>query len=130
VFREHAIDAVMHFAARSIVSESVQDPDLHVRNNVTGTLNLLDAMREAGVGSLVFLIDGRGVRRPAIHADRRGAPVRPDQSIRLEQADGRAPHRGTLPGRMDCGPSACATSTRPAPTSTAKPARRTSPRPT
>jgi UDP-glucose-4-epimerase GalE len=54
VFREHPIDAVMHFAARSLVGESVQQPGLYFRNNVTGTLNLLDAMREARVGRLVF----------------------------------------------------------------------------
>ena len=54
VFRDHRIDAVMHFAARSIVAESVRDPSLYFRNNVTGTLNLLDAMRAAGVDRLVF----------------------------------------------------------------------------
>jgi len=54
VFRAYPIDAVMHFAARSIVGESMQNPGLYFRNNVTGTLNLLDAMREANVGKLVF----------------------------------------------------------------------------
>jgi UDP-glucose 4-epimerase len=54
VFRQHPIDAVMHFAARSLVGESVHLPGLYFRNNVTGTLNLLDAMRDAGVGRLVF----------------------------------------------------------------------------
>ena len=51
---EHAVDAVMHFAARSLVGESVQDPAPYFRNNVAGTLNLLDAMRAAGVARLVF----------------------------------------------------------------------------
>ena len=54
VFREFPIDAVMHFAARSLVGESMQNPGLYLRNNVTGTLNLLDAMREAKVDKLVF----------------------------------------------------------------------------
>ncbi|HET7780665.1 MAG TPA: UDP-glucose 4-epimerase GalE [Rudaea sp.] len=54
VFREHPIDAVMHFAARSIVSESMREPGLYFRNNVAGTLNLLDAMREGRVGKFVF----------------------------------------------------------------------------
>jgi UDP-glucose 4-epimerase len=53
-FRDHAIEVVMHFAARSQVAESVREPALYFRNNVTGTLNLLDAMRDAGVGKLVF----------------------------------------------------------------------------
>lgn len=54
VFHEHKIDAVMHFAARSIVAESMSDPALYFRNNVSGTLNLLDAMRAAAVDKLVF----------------------------------------------------------------------------
>jgi UDP-glucose-4-epimerase GalE len=53
-FREHRFDVVMHFAARSIVAESVRDPPLYFRNNVVGTLNLLDAMRAAGASKLVF----------------------------------------------------------------------------
>jgi UDP-glucose-4-epimerase GalE len=53
-FDAHRIDAVMHFAARSLVAESMQQPELYFRNNVTGTLNLLDAMRAAGVDRLVF----------------------------------------------------------------------------
>jgi UDP-glucose 4-epimerase len=54
VFRQHPVDAVMHFAARSLVGESVRLPGMYFRNNVTGTLNLLDAMHGAGVGQLVF----------------------------------------------------------------------------
>jgi UDP-glucose-4-epimerase GalE len=53
-FAAHAIDGVMHFAARSLVPESMRDPGLYFRNNVTGTLNLLEAMREARVDRLVF----------------------------------------------------------------------------
>ena len=54
VFAEYPIEAVMHFAARSLVEESVQQPGLYFRNNVGGTLNLLDAMHAVGVGKLVF----------------------------------------------------------------------------
>ena len=46
--------AVMHFAAFAYVGESVGDPELYYRNNVGGTLALLSAMREAGIGHLVF----------------------------------------------------------------------------
>ena len=53
-FENHHIDSVMHFAARSQVAESMRQPGLYFRNNVTGTLNLLDAMRAAGVDKLVF----------------------------------------------------------------------------
>jgi UDP-glucose-4-epimerase GalE len=52
--RSHEIAAVMHFAAFAYVGESVGEPDLYYRNNVGGTLALLAAMREAGVGTIVF----------------------------------------------------------------------------
>jgi UDP-glucose-4-epimerase GalE len=52
--RGGAIDAVMHFAAFTSVPESVSDPARYYRNNVVGALNLLDAMRAAGVGKIVF----------------------------------------------------------------------------
>jgi UDP-glucose 4-epimerase len=47
-------DGVLHFAALSLVGESVRDPELYFRNNVCGTLNVLDAMRETGSERLVF----------------------------------------------------------------------------
>jgi UDP-glucose 4-epimerase len=47
-------EGVLHFAALSLVGESMQRPELYYRNNVCGTLNLLDAMRESGAGKLVF----------------------------------------------------------------------------
>lgn len=53
-FAERRIDAVMHFAALSLVGESVRDPYAYYNNNVGGTLNLLQAMREVGVDRLVF----------------------------------------------------------------------------
>jgi UDP-glucose 4-epimerase len=45
---------VLHFAALALVPESVEHPERYWRNNVAGTLNLLDAMRAGGVGRLVF----------------------------------------------------------------------------
>ena len=47
-------DAVAHFAALAYVGESMDSPDLYYRNNVLGTMHLLDSMRGAGVGQLVF----------------------------------------------------------------------------
>ncbi len=47
-------DAVLHFAASSQVGESVVHPEKYWRNNVGGTMDLLAAMREAGVRRLVF----------------------------------------------------------------------------
>ncbi|HAD04944.1 MAG: UDP-glucose 4-epimerase GalE [Desulfuromonadales bacterium GWC2_61_20] len=45
---------VLHFAALSLVGESVVEPYRYYHNNVAGTLNLLAAMQAAGVGRLVF----------------------------------------------------------------------------
>lgn len=53
-FRSSNFDAVMHFAAYAYVSESVSKPDIYYRNNVAGTLSLLDGMVRAGVPCLVF----------------------------------------------------------------------------
>ena len=47
-------DGVLHFAALALVAESVAHPERYYRGNVVATLNLLDAMRAAGVRRLVF----------------------------------------------------------------------------
>jgi UDP-glucose 4-epimerase len=47
-------DGVLHFAALALVAESVSHPERYYRTNVTGTLNLLEAMVAAGVPRLVF----------------------------------------------------------------------------
>jgi UDP-arabinose 4-epimerase len=52
--REVRPDLVAHFAAYAYVAESVEQPDIYYRNNVLGTLALLDAMRDAGVMNLIF----------------------------------------------------------------------------
>lgn len=52
--RSHQIEAVMHFAALADVGESVRQPELYYRNNVVGTLSLLEAMRGTGIEMLVF----------------------------------------------------------------------------
>ncbi len=54
VLVEHQVQAVLHFAAFAWVGESMQAPEIYFRNNVGGTLSLLNAMRSAGVGRLVF----------------------------------------------------------------------------
>jgi UDP-glucose-4-epimerase GalE len=52
--KQHSAAAVMHFAAFAYVGESVADPALYYRNNVIGTLTLLDAMRDADISPMVF----------------------------------------------------------------------------
>lgn len=46
--------AAMHFSAKSLVGESVQHPDMYYRNNVVGTINLLDALVRHDVRSFIF----------------------------------------------------------------------------
>ncbi len=57
-FAQYDIVAVMHFAASSLVGESVADPQKYYLNNLAGTLSLLDAMRGAGCNRLVFSSTG------------------------------------------------------------------------
>lgn len=54
LFANHDIAAVMHFAAYAYVGESVQTPDKYYRNNVLGTLTLLEAMLAAEIKYFVF----------------------------------------------------------------------------
>jgi UDP-glucose-4-epimerase GalE len=58
VFAGHHVAAVLHFAAASLVGESMIDPQKYYVNNVVGTLSLLDAMRGAGCHRLVFSSTG------------------------------------------------------------------------
>jgi len=54
VMRAHGVEAVMHFAARLSVSESVADPGGYYDSNVTGALSVLRAMVETGVHRFIF----------------------------------------------------------------------------
>jgi UDP-glucose 4-epimerase len=54
VFASRSIGAVMHFAAYAYVGESVSQPDKYYRNNVIGTLTLLEAMVAASIQKFVF----------------------------------------------------------------------------
>ena len=47
-------DLIIHFCAKSLVGESVTKPDIYYRNNVVGTINLLDKMVETGHDKLIF----------------------------------------------------------------------------
>ena len=53
-FREHRIDAVVHFAAYAYVGESMRDPGKYFANNVAATLGLLEAMQAHRVQRIVF----------------------------------------------------------------------------
>jgi UDP-glucose 4-epimerase len=52
--RSRKVDAVMHFAAHSLVGESMENPVKYFDNNVSASLNLVEAMEQVGVNILVF----------------------------------------------------------------------------
>ncbi|MGL4209114.1 MAG: GDP-mannose 4,6-dehydratase, partial [Candidatus Adiutrix sp.] len=54
LFAKHEFDAVMHFSARSLVSESIEQPDLYYHSILVGTLNLLAAAKEAKIDKFIF----------------------------------------------------------------------------
>ena len=72
VFAEHSISAVIHFAALKAVGESVAMPLAYYDNNVGGTLKLLDAMRHAGVRTMVFSSSA------TVYGDPATVPIRED----------------------------------------------------
>jgi len=74
-FAAHAPAAVMHFAALSNVGESVIEPGRYWRNNVTGSLNLAEAMIRHDVGALVFS------STCAIYGEARGAALTEDDPV-------------------------------------------------
>lgn len=66
-------DGVLHFAALSLVGESVEEPGQYYRNNVCGTLGLLEAMREAEVPRLIFSSTA------AIYGEPQNVPITEDE---------------------------------------------------
>ncbi|MGC4998031.1 MULTISPECIES: UDP-glucose 4-epimerase GalE [unclassified Streptomyces] len=74
---DSSYDAVLHFAAFSQVGESVVKPEKYWENNVGGTMALLAAMREAGVGRLVFSSTAATYGEPAEVPIPESAPTRP-----------------------------------------------------
>ncbi|GAA5186405.1 UDP-glucose 4-epimerase GalE [Ferrimonas gelatinilytica] len=81
VFREHAIDSVIHFAGLKAVGESTMKPIEYYHNNVTGSITLLDAMCRAGVKKLVFsssaTVYGSDASIPYVETMKTGGTVNP-----------------------------------------------------
>jgi UDP-glucose 4-epimerase len=81
-----SFDGVLHFAACSQVGESVTDPEKYWRNNVGGSMELLRAMRDAGVRTLVFSSTAAVYGEPAttpITEDAATAPGNPYGASKL-----------------------------------------------
>jgi len=53
-FSAYSIDGVLHFAGKALVPESHQNPELYYRTNVGGGVQLLNAMKNAGVKPIIF----------------------------------------------------------------------------
>ncbi|MGA2512049.1 MAG: UDP-glucose 4-epimerase GalE [Candidatus Limnocylindrales bacterium] len=77
LLKRRRIEAVLHCAAKSIVGESMTDPAKYFRENVSGGIALLEAMRDAGVRRIVFSSTaatyGMPDRTPIVESD----PIRP-----------------------------------------------------
>jgi UDP-glucose 4-epimerase len=77
VLAEVAPEAVLHFAAKSLVGESQVAPELYWQNNVSGTLALLEAMRAADCRRIVFSSTAATYGEPEEVPIREDAPTRP-----------------------------------------------------
>jgi UDP-arabinose 4-epimerase len=77
VIRRYRPEAVMHFAAFTYVGESVADPGKYYRNNVIGSLTLLEAMRDHGIARLVFSSTAAVYGIPDAGPIREDAPQQP-----------------------------------------------------
>jgi UDP-glucose 4-epimerase len=71
------VDAVLHFAAKSLVAESVAKPSLYWGHNLGGSLALLEAMRQTGVGRIVFSSTAAVYGEPESTPIEEDAPARP-----------------------------------------------------
>ena len=75
--QQHGIEAVMDFAADSLVGESMQHPERYFRNNVAGTLSLLEATLSTGVRRFVFSSTAAVYGIPENDPISEDAPLRP-----------------------------------------------------
>ena len=128
--REFRADAVMHFAAATYVGESVTDPEFHYRNNIGGTLSLLNAMRAAGVRRMLFSSTCATYGETPQVPDVRGRPPGSLQPLRPHQAGRRVDDPRFLDGLSSWDSPFCGTSTPPEPPRTAATVRTTDRRPT
>ena len=80
ILKQHEIETVMHFAAHTVVSESVQNPSKYYHNNVLGSLNLIEACIEQGVAQFIFsssaAVYGATGKRTVKESDRT-SPINP-----------------------------------------------------
>jgi UDP-glucose 4-epimerase len=80
LLREHGVDAVMHFAAFTVVPESVRDPLKYYGNNVCGTRNLLQCCAESEIRQVVFSSSAAVYGTPAGELAAEDSPTAPINS--------------------------------------------------
>jgi UDP-glucose 4-epimerase len=80
LLRDEKIEGVAHLAAEAFIDDSLRDPGLFYRVNVCGGLNLLEAMKEAGVTRLVFSSTAAVYGEPEAVPIPEDAPTRPCNS--------------------------------------------------
>ncbi len=81
------VSAVVHFAGKSLVGESVEKPDLYHHVNVDGTRNLIDAMKLFAIDRMVFSSSAATYGSPAtspITEDIQGSPTNPYGQSKLD----------------------------------------------
>ena len=84
--KEHRVDSVIHLAALKQVGQSVSHPELYFQKNLGGQANLLTAMRNAGVGKLVFSSSAASYGVPDVDLvaeDEAPAPINPYGQTKL-----------------------------------------------
>lgn len=84
----HAVDAVVHFAAASLVGESMRDPIKYYKNNVSGSVALLDAVLAGGVKRVVLSSTA------ALFGTPDSVPIAETAAIRPESVYGETKHAG------------------------------------
>lgn len=84
IMEQFEIDAVIHFAASSLVGESMVDPAKYYFNNVEGSLHLLEAMRGAGVDRIVFSSTA------AVYGEPEQVPITEDSKLQPTNVYGRS----------------------------------------
>lgn len=83
VIKKYGIDSVIHFAAFSLVGESMQDPQMYYVNNVSGTISLLRAMINCGVKKIVFSSTA------AVYGEPKEVPIEEDSPLNPTNVYGR-----------------------------------------
>ena len=86
VLRDHRVEAVIHFAAKKQVGESVEKPLYYYRQNIGGLVNVLDAMQRENVKKMIFSSSAAVYGAPAetvVTEDSPTAPINPYGETKL-----------------------------------------------